>query len=1366
MRGLAAAMCAFPVLTFASQPWEGTPFSAPAAELARAAALVKPERAADVVVLLDEQSYRFDASNRLVHSWRVVYRVDSPQGIEEWGSVARYWEPWHQERPRIRARVITADGLEHLLDPKLLSDAPVRNDVPLIYDDAHIYQGPLPAVAVGAVVEREMVVTDTAPLFAAGFVDRAYVRRDVPVMHTKIILEAPGSLPLRHSVRLLPGMHQQQTQSPDGTAWTLENGPLGPLDEFESNLPPELAITPMVEISTGASWQRVAQAYRAATEPMIRLDEVKSVTDSHKPDASTLEIARRLVARLHREVRYTGIEFGESRLIPHSPRETLAQKFGDCKDKATLLVAMLRAAGIPAHLALLATGPGQDVGEELPGLGLFNHAIVYVPGPPELWIDATAQYTQVGDLPAGDRGRRALVIRDSTTALLRTPQAAPADNLVVEKREFHLAERGGARIVEITEPHGTVESTYRSWFDGPEKDEMRKQLKGYVQSTYLADSLTRFEALMAGNLDHPFELRVEVAKGERGYTDDNESVVAIPLAGIANRLPDYFSEKSQDPRKKQSDPAEAAKPARTADVVFEPFVTEWRYQVYLPPGYQVRALPSDVVKEYGPARFTQKFVKEPDGTVSGTLRFDSVKGRYTVAEAAATRKALAELNAAPAMTLNFESIGQAKLTSGDIPGALSAFEQLAALHPKEALHRVQVADALLSVGLAERARREAAAATKLDPGSALAWRTLGWTLQHDMVGRRFGKGFDLNGAVAAYRKAKALDPEDAAIVADLAILLEHDSQGRRYSADAQLEAAIEEYRARKKLLEQSADDDLADNLGFALFYAGRFNEVKDAMPANRHADTQEALLLAARAAMDGSASAIEDSYRVSGGEAGRSQALVNAGAYLIRVRRYSLAADLLGAGAATQKNAAALSQRLDAVRATKRHEDIAIAENDPRGFLQRMLIAGFGSGANREASLKFISPLALDTGSTQTQQALVQQLTAARHLARAAGDLPEEVKLDFMLSNVTYSVEGDDARGYRVRMQAQGAQPMHAYLVKEDGQFHLLGDSQRVSPLGQAALERIAAGDLDGARRWLDWARDSQRPAGGDDPLDGPLLPRFWKKGQPADRASMQLAAAALLANSPYAKHGLEILERARQNAAGDDERLNIDLALAHADLTLERWEPLLQVATGLARAAPDSGTAFRFEQAANRSLKHWGEIEAEARARLARLPDDSAAMYALAGAAAYQHQYERIRPALRPILSGSHVNPSDYNDFAWYAFLAPPIDQEVLDAARNAYGQTQGRSAPILHTLACLYAASGKAPEARELLLQAMNVWDLDEPNEPSWFGFGLIAEAYGDTDSALRYYERVGKPDQGEPAPGSSYHLAQQRLIALRKK
>ena len=84
-----------------------------------------------------------------------------------------------------------------------------------------------------------------------------------------------------------------------------------------------------------------------------------------------------------------------------------------------------------------------------------------------------------------------------------------------------------------------------------------------------------------------------------------------------------------------------------------------------------------------------------------------------------------------------------------------------------------------------------------------------------------------------------------------------------------------------------------------------------------------------------------------------------------------------------------------------------------------------------------------------------------------------------------------------------------------------------------------------------------------------------------------------------------------------------------------------------------------------------------------------------------------------------------------------------------------------LLHTLGCVYAQAGKPSQARELLLKAMDAASLEEPNSEVWFGFGLIAEQYGETDAAQKMFARVEKPKREFPA--ATYDLAQRHLAAL---
>jgi hypothetical protein len=97
-------------------------------------------------------------------------------------------------------------------------------------------------------------------------------------------------------------------------------------------------------------------------------------------------------------------------------------------------------------------------------------------------------------------------------------------------------------------------------------------------------------------------------------------------------------------------------------------------------------------------------------------------------------------------------------------------------------------------------------------------------LQCNAIGVHLGKGFDLNGALAAYRTSKSLDPEDLQTRANLAFLSEYDAKGARYSSVEGLKAAIQEYRDLAKQ-DSATGEQYEDNLLFDLLYSHQYKEL-------------------------------------------------------------------------------------------------------------------------------------------------------------------------------------------------------------------------------------------------------------------------------------------------------------------------------------------------------------------------------------------------------------------------------------------------------------------------------------------------------------------------------------------------------------
>lgn len=122
----------------------------------------------------------------------------------------------------------------------------------------------------------------------------------------------------------------------------------------------------------------------------------------------------------------------------------------------------------------------------------------------------------------------------------------------------------------------------------------------------------------------------------------------------------------------------------------------------------------------------------------------------------------------------------------------------------------------------------------------------------------------------------------------------------------------------------------------------------------------------------------------------------------------------------------------------------------------------------------------------------------------------------------------------------------------------------------------------------------------------------------------------------------------------------------------------------------------------------------------------------------------------------------SDKNQSAWYALFTGTVSGDDVQTALAA-AQANQNDGSVLHTLGCLYAEVGKTKEAREVLVRAMDLGNLDEPNDAFWYAFGRLAEQYGETDVARAVYERVSKPAKREQIPGSPFRLSQTRMNAI---
>jgi len=192
------------------------------------------------------------------------------------------------------------------------------------------------------------------------------------------------------------------------------------LDE-EQGKRPSMAWTSFKSWEAVGAWYRGLEGERAAPD-----DEIKAKVAELTAGKTTEEDKVRAVyAYVSAQIRYIGVAFGVGRFQPHEAADVLHNQYGDCKDKATLLAAMLAALGLHADSVLI--GDGVRWNEAVPSPAAFNHLITRVKvGEEEVWLDATQEVAPYKVLLFELRDKPALVIPDKGPATVEsTPKNLP-----------------------------------------------------------------------------------------------------------------------------------------------------------------------------------------------------------------------------------------------------------------------------------------------------------------------------------------------------------------------------------------------------------------------------------------------------------------------------------------------------------------------------------------------------------------------------------------------------------------------------------------------------------------------------------------------------------------------------------------------------------------------------------------------------------------------------------------------------------------------------------------------------------------------------------------------------------------------------
>ena len=700
-----------------------------------------------------------------------VVRVQTSAGLERYGQLIFGYSSGTEdlEIDYVRVRkpggetVETPASSAQDFAPEIIQGAPMYGD----YRERHVT---VVGLRPGDTLEYKITRHITTALAPNQFWYEYNFPQYVVVDEAKLILEFPQN----RQVIIKSPKHKYTQEDRNGLrlyTWTGQN--LKPPKLYEEDEDSDTEYTPDVQMTSFADWKQVAVWYAKLQGSQVVVDDAirAKALELTRGATTDTEKAQRLYGYVAQQFRYVSLSFGVGRYQPHAAPEVLRASYGDCKDKHTLLSALLRAVDIPSYPVLI--GAGRPLDPDVPSPAQFNHVITLVRLRNDLvWLDTTAEVAPFGLIVFPLRDQQALVAaEDDNGGLRKTIATSPVKST--------LALNIAAKINELGYFDGEIEVTATGDNAVPLRAAFRHmtvdEWKQLAQRQFSRGGSSQMSDLKLEGLEDPskpFVLRSHVHQ-EKAFS------VPSPTSAYAPFPPMLFYISQTKP---------SAKPVRigpTMEVTYrERLEFPANFTFNLPPQVDMTRDYADLLTTYhltgNVLEIVQKLVIKkdelPPARLSDVL---SLRGVVTnIAEQALTyssRPASAEARQASVLpsgtdTETLHKAGKEALQQRDYQTAADLLKKVA----------------------------------DQDPQNKVVW---------DELGRAYSGLDDHDKAIAAFQKQVEVDPFQKTAYVDLATELQQDGR---------TDEAIAAYR--KQLENDSLDRSAHKSLGLLLLDARRDKE--------------------------------------------------------------------------------------------------------------------------------------------------------------------------------------------------------------------------------------------------------------------------------------------------------------------------------------------------------------------------------------------------------------------------------------------------------------------------------------------------------------------------------------------------------------
>ena len=468
------------------------------------------------------------------------------------------------------------------------------------FTDVRVKMIKTPGAEDGSLVGFEVVTQGRIPISGEKF----QMEEEIPVRQAELHVSVPSGS-LRWFVNH-PDRVNVLSQSTNGAAFRTENRPAIP---DESDAPPFSSLAAVVFInydpkgpSALQTWEEAGHSYHTLFDPGEKPETeiATQVTTLSAGQADVLSKIDALYTYVSRQIRYVAIEIGVGGFQPHLPADVYKNKYGDCKDKATLLISMLNKIGLRGYPALVGTRGDVEADPKAPTLATFDHMIVALPVPASLrsavekfpaydsrtqilWMDPTSETDPLGQLPEMDQGVFALIAYPERGDLQRIPEAPPEKNGSEYSVHVHLQPDGTGAAEVDAKYFGVSNSNRHMFYRGRSQSEILKAFEERV-TRYVNQASFR-EASVSGTEDNRQQITEKFSFAGNfatAATGDSWFFQPLILSGIAV-------------------PEVPARPRQLPLDVGTPYHVKCDYRLELPAAMRIERLPdkTSIKSEFG-----------------------------------------------------------------------------------------------------------------------------------------------------------------------------------------------------------------------------------------------------------------------------------------------------------------------------------------------------------------------------------------------------------------------------------------------------------------------------------------------------------------------------------------------------------------------------------------------------------------------------------------------------------------------------------------------------------------------------------------------------------------------------------------------